>query len=195
MFLSYNYTYKLVVGVELIDDCVPNRVKISGIVVIGNFEWVSASITNGVAAIYSAQAVKWLVNVSEIVDEQSEGIWLSVLLIVLHLGHHGLVDEVILIVGGLSQPVTDTEHCSGDVLGVELELRVLVDWTALVEVGSVNEVPVWLPAATSHLDVVCEGAWLHEGIIKLCHLHHGVLCAAILEKFLSSCKSWRVGLL
>lgn len=72
--MSYNYTYEFVIGVELIDDCVPNRVKISGVVVIGNFERVSASVTNGIATINSAQAVKWLVNVSEIVDEQSEGI-------------------------------------------------------------------------------------------------------------------------
>ena len=43
-----------------------------------------------------------------------------------------------------------------DVVHVFLELRVVLEVAALVEVGDVHEVPVGLPAATLVLDLVSE---------------------------------------
>ena len=54
-----------------------------------------------------------------------------------------------------------------NVVHVFLELRIVLEVAALVEIGNIDEVPVGLPAATLILDLVSERSALHEWVLVL----------------------------
>jgi hypothetical protein len=83
------------------------------------------------------------VNISDIVDEESESIRLLFLLGERgELSLHRCVDEGVLVVSsGAGKPVDDVRDGFFYVILLEYKPWVVADRTTLVEVGSVNEVP------------------------------------------------------
>jgi|LauGreDrversion4_2_1035121.scaffolds.fasta_scaffold231794_2 hypothetical protein len=67
-------TYQLVVGVELVDDRIPESVKLLDRVVILKREFVSTAVSSREFLVDSSKRVKGLVDVTEIVDEETESI-------------------------------------------------------------------------------------------------------------------------
>jgi len=81
---------------EFVDDWVPHRVKVVGFIVIRNREGIATSVSSRVGRVNSAEAVERLMNVPHVVDEKSESVRLPVFLI-LHVLHHGGVDEAVFV--------------------------------------------------------------------------------------------------
>ena len=67
-------TYQLVVGVELVDDRIPESVKLLDRIVILKREFVSTAVSSREFFVDSSERVKGLVDVTEIVDEETESI-------------------------------------------------------------------------------------------------------------------------
>jgi len=97
-----------------------------------------------------------LVDVSQIVDQEAESVRLSSGFIVVVVLHYSSVSVTLLVVAFVRQPVDDVGDVLCDVVHVLLELRVVLEVAALVEVGNVHEVPVGLPTATLVLHLVSE---------------------------------------
>ncbi len=114
--------------------------KVIGAVNAGQVERVATAVSLGVLAVNSGGSVEWLVNVSEVVDQQSEGVRFG-LVFVAYVALDGLVDERALVVAGSREPVLDCGDHSSDVIVIEFELGVVVDGPALIQKGGVNEVP------------------------------------------------------
>jgi hypothetical protein len=64
-------TYKLVVNMELIQHRVPNSMKLFGTIMAWEFEIIATTITSREFRVYSAERMKWLMNVSKIMDQKS----------------------------------------------------------------------------------------------------------------------------
>jgi len=111
--------------------------------------------------------VHGLVHVSEIVDEQADGIGFASLLVLLNSVHNGGVNKAVLISGGSAEPVNDPWDGDGNVLGIKLELWVIIAVAPLIEEGDVDEVPAGLPAATLVFDHVGERSSLNEDVVLL----------------------------
>jgi len=67
-------TYKFVVNVELVDDGIPYGVELACTIVILEREIVAAAVSSGEIVVNSAQRVHGLVNITQVVDEEAEGI-------------------------------------------------------------------------------------------------------------------------
>jgi hypothetical protein len=57
--------------VELIDNSIPNGVKLVSRVVVGQREVIATAVTSGVVRINSRHAVKRLVDITQIVDQET----------------------------------------------------------------------------------------------------------------------------
>lgn len=81
--------------------------EVFGTIVVGEWVVISALVSLGVSFVDSGEAVEWLMDVSDIVDQESQGIGLGLFLVILQEFHHGGVDEVLLVVVLLIEPVND----------------------------------------------------------------------------------------
>ncbi len=81
-------------------------------------------------------------NVTVIMNKQAESIRTTALVVVIVILHDCLVNLAILVVGLVHQPVDDAWNGDSNVHGVLLELGIVLQVAALVEIGDVNEVPV-----------------------------------------------------
>ena len=125
-----------------VNNRIPHGVKLISRVVVGEGEVVTTSVTLRVLRVNSRESVEWLVDISEIVDEQAECIRFAALLVALHGVHHCGIDEAALVVGSAGQPINNSRNSLRNILGIELEVGIVVDVVTLLEVGGVNEVPV-----------------------------------------------------
>ena len=141
---------------EFVEDGVPGSVELSDGVVVLQGEVVATAVASGEVGVHTAQSVHRLVDVSQIVDQEAESVRLSSGFIVVVVLHYSSVSVTLLIVSFVRQPVDDVRYVLCDVVHVFLELRVVLEVAALVEVGDVHEVPVGLPAATLVLHLVSE---------------------------------------
>ncbi len=57
---------------EFVNDRVPDCMELFGCVVRGQREVVTASVTSRILGIDSAEAVKWLVDVTQVVDQKTD---------------------------------------------------------------------------------------------------------------------------
>lgn len=62
----------------------------------GEVDEVTAGITLGVLRVEESNSVEWLVDVSKIVDEESEGVGFS-LILALGVSSHALVNKAVLV--------------------------------------------------------------------------------------------------
>ncbi len=141
---------------EFVEDGVPGSVELSDRVVVLQGEVVATAVTSGEVWVHTAQSVHRLVDVSQIVDQEAESVRLSSGFIVVVVLHYSSVSVTLLVVALVRQPVDDVGDVLSDVVHVFLELRVVLEVAALVEIGDVHEVPVGLPAATLVLHLVSE---------------------------------------
>lgn len=91
----------------------------------GELEEVTTGVTLRVLAVNSASCVEWLMDVADVVDEESESIR-SGLLFIFHMGLEGLVNEAGLIVTALRKPVDYTRDYHSDVVIIKLELGIVI---------------------------------------------------------------------
>ena len=103
-------------------------------------------------------------DVTKIMDEKSESVGASSGLVIVVIFHHSGVGVALLVLTLVWEPVNYIRDVLGNVVHVLLEIGVILKVAALVKVGNVNEVPVWLPAATLVLDLIGECSALHEWI-------------------------------
>ena len=141
---------------EFVEDGVPGSVELSDGVVVLQGEVIATAVTSGEVGVHTAQSVHRLVDVSQIVDQEAESVRLSSSFIVVVVLHYSSVGVTLLVVAFIRQPVDDVGDVLCDVVHVLLELRVVLEVAALVEVGNVHEVPVRLPSATLVLHLVSE---------------------------------------
>ena len=129
-------------------------------------------------------------DVSMVVDEQTEGVGTAVGVVILVILHDRLVDKGVLISRLVHEPVDDTWDDNGDVLHVLLEIWIILIISTLVKVRNVNKVPVRLPASTTVLYNVSKSSAFHKSMIafSLSQILVGHNC----ENILSSLKSSRV---
>ena len=151
----------------LVDHCVPNSMKLFRAVVGREREVVAAAISCRVVVIDSAEAVQWLMDVTKVVDQETQSVGFPSLLIVLHIVHDSLVHKAVLVAGVAHQPVNDSWNGDADVLFVELEIGIVIRVATLVKVWNIDEVPVGLPSTAFILNHVCEGSGLNEPVILL----------------------------
>ena len=155
--------------------------QVSNSIRVWESEAVTASVALRVLFVDSGNSVEWLVDVSYIMDEKSQGhrealVFRHVTAKVLH-DHFELV--IFGITGLLSKPLVNSVDGVGNVptLGHEV---VIADVTALVEIGGIHEVPRGLESAASSFDVIAPGGALDEGVFLLVPrlLGHGILKSA-----------------
>ena len=141
---------------EFVENGVPGSVELSDGVVVLQGEVIATAVACREVWIHTAQSVHRLVDVSQIVDQEAESVGLSSGFIVVVVLHYSSVSVTLLVVAFVRQPVDDIGDVLCDVVHVLLELRVVLEVAALVEVGNVHEVPVGLPSATLVLHLVSE---------------------------------------
>jgi hypothetical protein len=152
---------------EFVEDGVPGGVELGDGVVVLQGEVVATAVASGELWVHTAQGVHGLVDVAQIVDQEAEGVGLSSGFIVVVVLHNSSVSVTLLVVALVRQPVDDVGDVLSDVVHILLELRVVLQVAALIEVGDVHEVPVGLPAAALVLDLVSECSALHERVLVL----------------------------
>ena len=85
--------------------------KIFGTVFNRKSNEVTAGITLGVLWVDSGSGMKWLMEISDIVDEETESIRAEFILSVAgELAFHGLIDEGVSVVSLVGQPVNDARN-------------------------------------------------------------------------------------
>lgn len=171
----------VVLGVH---DDVPNGVKLVGTVMVGEIEGVGTAVTLGKVSVVLVQVVERLVDISNEVNEETEGIGLG------NFGHAGVksvvdvvVDvgvEVFVAVSAVGEPLDEHGDADGQVTGLVGRVEVL-DGATLVKVGSLLEVVVGLPSATVVLDVVSKGSNFCEGVGIFVVGEGGVVVAEVLQ--------------
>jgi hypothetical protein len=179
-------TYQLVVGVEFVDYRIPESVKLLDRVVILEREIVSTFVSSREFLVNSSKRVKGLVDVSEIVDEETESIGSATLFILLYCVHDSGVDKGVLVSSRVAQPVNDVRDHNRDVLGVKMEIRIVTQAPTIAQVGNVHEVPARLPTATLVLDHVGKRCCFNERMILLAagqvfSSHHSEQCFGLLK--------------
>jgi len=107
-----------------------------------DWEAVATSVTLWVHIVNQSGAVKWLVDISKIVDEKSHGNGLGVFFGLSwdQMAHDLLVDIGFIIARGLVHPVDDGRDSFSDVVLCIFELPIRWGSTLVVE-GLVNEMP------------------------------------------------------
>jgi hypothetical protein len=189
--ISYQWAYHLRGVWEEVDDRVPHWVQVLSLINGGDFEEVSTSVTLGVGVVNSGWGVEWLVDVSQVVDQKSQGIWLCLILIT-NVWFHSLVDERALVVSSAREPVLDSRNHSADIFLIELKSWEVRNGAALVKEGGVNEVPAGLPRTSLGLDFVGEGGALYERVLTFEVGHAGLSLRVDLQEVVGSIKSWWV---
>ena len=150
---------------ELVEYGVPGGVELSNGVVIFKREVVAAAVASWEIGVHTTQGVHGLVHISKRVDQKTESIGLSSGLVVIVVLHDSSVCVTGLVAAFVGKPVNDVGDVLCDVVHVLLEVGVVLQVAALVEVRDVHEVPVGLPAATLVLDLVGERGALHEWVL------------------------------
>lgn len=142
--------------------------KVLGAALGGEAHEVAASVALRVVRVNSACRVQWLMNITDVMNQETQKVRLSLLLgEAAELLHADIIDEALLVIACVSEPVDDVRDCLVDGVGIGLEVRVVVCIAALVEVGGVHEVPPGLPRAALSLDLVREGRTLDQGVVAL----------------------------
>ena len=80
-----------------------------------------------------------------------------------------LINEIVSVVSATRNPIINVIDCFINAVGVIYELRVVFQVASLVQVRSVNEVPVILPFPINPLffELICECSALNKWIIEL----------------------------
>jgi hypothetical protein len=128
---------------ELIDNMIPNSMKLIGLIMIWKWEGVATFVSGWVLSIYSGDHMHWLMDISHEVHEETKCVGKSIVVILgaLLIGD-GFYDIVVVgIVAFLIEPVSDTVHGINDVVLGILEGEI-IKGTSLVKIWLIFKVPV-----------------------------------------------------
>ena len=124
----------------MVDNFVPNTVQVFGAIMRLNWEAISSLISSWVFRVHSGGRVEWLMQISNVVHQKSDGsgqigflgvAWLSILL--------NLLSIVVLLI--LVEPVDDTLDGLRAIMWWEIEFWEISQASTLIEVWSILEVP------------------------------------------------------
>jgi len=133
------------------------------------FSWerITSFITFWIFVINSANTMKWLMNVSQIMHQESNSITQSNVLrwvrsVILHLVFsYGLNHKSVFVVAFLVEPVGDIGNGFGNVVGVRFEI-IVINILIVVQIRLINKMPGRLPLPTMIFDVVSKGNTFSE---------------------------------
>lgn len=154
---------------ELVEDGVPSRVQVLGTSLLLESEEVPAHISLLEFGVVSGGGVKRLMEVTDIVDQQSESNGFHIERVLLWeklVGCDLLVSVRVLVISLLFQDADELWDDKGGVMWVELDFH-LVSRVVVIEDGLVSEVPLVLVTATFGFDVVSESGRLNHSVISL----------------------------
>lgn len=156
--------------------------EVLGSIVGWESEGVATSISGWVLVVDSGGSVERLMDISNIVEEESHG---GGELDILGLAFVSVGLDLLVLVGGLVvtivvEPVDNGRHGLGGVVVLHLEVEVADLGAWLIEVWSVDVMPVGLVRATHVLDVVSEDSALNEWIVLLVSSVSGIVLLKIL---------------
>ena len=153
--------------VVLVNHVIPDGMKFTCGVVVLKDERITTFVTSWVLIGVSVTAVERLMNISHVVDNESEskGLGFFVAAVDSRQFADGLVSDC---VGGIFalEPLVDCWHSHGDVLDIVCNLH-LGGITTFSDDRSIIKVPVRLPTTTSSFVVISKGDALNEWIIFL----------------------------
>lgn len=152
----------------LVSNGVPNCVEI--VSSLNRWKWngISTEVTSLVVFVDSGGGVKWLMDITGVVDQESHGGGHTVLLsmILVSAVHDLLVLISVLISVRFVEPQVEGGQDLGDIVGIECEVKVF-DVATLVEVWLINEMPSPLVLSTMVLlDDISESCTLGEHVIS-----------------------------
>ena len=127
--------------------------QVGHVQVLGKAKQVTAHISLRVSWIDSRCSMKRLMKVTHIMNEKTKSEGFLLVSTVNSLSDIP-VNEIVFVVSFFSEPVINVFDCSHDAVGVVYELRVVLQVAALVEVRSVNEMPVVLPLLSSFFQLI-----------------------------------------
>jgi len=119
---------------------------------------ITSSVSMGVVVVDKSSSVKRLVDISDVVDDQSQGEGLLV-----HKEREGILNLLVVSCGGivtsLGQEVGQSVESLNIVYGVQLEIGIVSDgFACLVDVRLVDEVPSTLPAVSLALNDISKSS-------------------------------------
>lgn len=151
---------------------------------------IATGITLRVWRVNSAGSMEWLMDITNVVNEQTNGIREAFLLSEgWKLFLHGGVNETALVAPWVRDPLLKRGNRLINGVGIRLEEGVIFLAASLVEVGNVNEVPARLPWSALGLDFISECSTFHKGIVAFQSCHWWVRAAIDLEEGVSLSKS------
>jgi len=151
--------------VILVDSRVPHRVQVVCSVVVREGEFVTSSVASGEVSIDPVGRVEGLMDITDIVDQKSHSVGPAKCFFIFRVSHNSLISVGVLVVTVVAEPVDKFRDDEGDVLGVELEVGVVIDGCTVINERSINKVPLFLPLATLHSDVISQGSTFDERIV------------------------------
>ena len=141
---------------------------------VGDLVAVATAVTGWVLVVDLGGGVQRLVDVTDVVDDETESERLSVLGVGVKVKNG---NDVVRVLGAwdVLEVVGESSESLNDVGGGHHVLGVAGDGVTLTEVRLVNEMPVRLPGEAKSLDVVGERGALGEGVVLLVLSHARVV--------------------
>lgn len=130
----------------LVDYGVPHGVKVTSSLFVWKVHKVASEVTSFVRVVHSGGRVQWLVHVTGVVNQETQGVRESIVLGVIVIGvlHDRLVLEGLLIAFILGVPHAEGFNNLSDIVCISGEVEV-GDFASLVKERLINEVPSTLP--------------------------------------------------
>lgn len=159
---SQNYwSYQFVIVSEIIHDWVPQRMQGVNAVFWCDVKHVSALVATWKFEIHTAYCVQGLVNIANIVNQESQCVWTCSCFIVIVDFYHSFVNKAILIICMFKKPVDDALLYNCDIFGIALKIWVIF---FISDPCSCVKVPHWLPSTTFVFYIICEGCSFYKWI-------------------------------
>lgn len=162
--------WHLLSNVEFVKNFVPNGMKLFSSIVTFCWEWVTSSITCWIFVVNSADAMKWLMDVSKIVHQKSQCVWHSnffwcVGTILPHLVFSNCLNiKLSIITFSFIKPVCDSSNGFSNIVGIWFEI-VVANIRIIVKIWLINEMPARLPASSMIFDIVSKCDALSKSVL------------------------------
>lgn len=183
--VNWKYSYKIRIWAEKVNHWVPNRMQVFGPFMTRYLNKVAASITLRIFRVNSANSVEGLMDVTDVMNKESQSIWESFFIREMRkLFHHGDIDNILLIVFFLGERINQgrNDYLNWDL--VELELRVILNRVSFIQVRSVNKMPSSLKSSSLSLDFISKSGAFNERIWPFMRRHPSVWNWVHLKKFI-----------
>lgn len=140
---------KMNITLIFIANRVPDRMKVGDTVSVGHFEVIASSVASGIVGVDSGDRVKRLMNVTQVVNQQShgKGFTFSLSELGMQMRHNLLIGVCELKAFFLFHPTHNFGNGSSHIMAFRFEKRIVCFCAALIEISLVDEVPEELVVA------------------------------------------------